>query len=75
MARRSKRSERPVSEQLRQAIRSSGQSLCQIAAASGTDDGQLSRFMRGERGLVTDSVDRVCSYLGLELRQSKRKGR
>lgn len=63
-----------VSGQLRRAIRECGQSLCQIADGSGVDDGALSRFMRGERGLTTKTLDRLCSYLNLELRQSKRKG-
>ena len=64
-----------LSDQLRQAIRDSGQSLCHIAGECGVDDGILSRFMRGERGLTTKTLDRLCAYLGLELRQSRRKGR
>ena len=70
-------SKRPknVSERLRLAIQRSGQSLCQIAHGCGVDDGVLSRFVRGKRGLTTKSVDRLCAYLGLELRESKRKGR
>ena len=75
LSRQSGRSARLVSEQLREAIRRDGRSLCQIAAASGTNDGQLSRFCRNERGLTTDTVDRLCAFLGLELRESKRKGR
>ena len=63
-----------VSKQLRQAIAESGQSLCQIAAGCGMNDGMLSRFMRGERGMTTKSLDRLCDYLQLELRPSKRKG-
>lgn len=63
-----------ASEQLREAIRAGGQSLCQIAKACGVDDGALSRFMRDERGLTTRSVDRLCQHLGLELRPIK-KGR
>ena len=64
----------PVSEQLRQAILDSGESYCRIAHGCGVNDGQLSRFMRGERGLTTATLDRLCAYLGLELRESKRKG-
>jgi transcriptional regulator with XRE-family HTH domain len=65
-----------VSDQLRKAIGDSGESLCQIAGGSGVNDGILSRFMRGQRGLTTKSVDRLCEYLGLELRESsRRKGR
>jgi transcriptional regulator with XRE-family HTH domain len=64
-----------VSDQLREAIQNSGESLCQIANGSGVNDGMLSRFTRGLRGLSTKSVDRLCDYLNLELRESKRKGR
>ena len=64
-----------VSDQLRQAIAGSGISLRQDARESGVNDAQLSRFMRNERGLTTATVDRLCEYLGLELRESKRKGR
>ncbi len=64
-----------VSAELRRAIRDSGQSLCQISAACGVDDGALSRFMRKRRGLTLRSVDALCRHLGLELRPSERKGR
>ena len=64
-----------VSDQLREAIRDSGESLCQIASGSGVNDGILSRFMRGLRGLTSKSMDRLCEYLNLELRESKRKGK
>jgi transcriptional regulator with XRE-family HTH domain len=64
-----------VSDQLREAIDDSGEKLCQIARGCGVDDGVLSRFMRDERGLTTKTLDRLCEYLNLELRESKRKGR
>ena len=64
-----------ISDQLRQAILDSGQTLLAIAKGCGVDNGALSRFMRKERDLTTRSVDRVCSYLGLELRKSKQKER
>ena len=64
-----------ISEQLRLAIINSGQSLLAISQGCGVDDGALSRFMRKERDLTTRSVDRVCGYLGLELRKSGQKAR
>ena len=64
-----------ISEQLRQAIIDSGQSLLGIAKGCGVDDGALSRFMRKERDLITRSVYKVCKYLNLELRKSKQKRR
>ena len=69
-----RRRQKPVSEQLRQAIRDSGLSLYGLGRQSGVNDGALSRFMRGERDLTTRSVDRLCKSLGLELRESKREG-
>ena len=65
---------KPVSEQLRQAIRDSGLSYYRLARECGVSDGGLSRFMRNERDLTARSIDRICSFLGLELRQSKQKG-
>jgi len=62
------------SEQLRQAIADSGMSLTQLALAAGTDDGALSRFMRGERGLSTRTIDKLCRQLKLELRKARGKG-
>ena len=70
-----KKPRRVFSDQLREAIRRSGQSLLGIAQATGVDDGILSRFMRNERGLTTRSIDKLCQYFGLELRESKQKGR
>lgn len=57
----------PIVSQLRDAIRTSGLSLGQLSAASGVNAGQLSRFMRGERGLTLDSAGAVCKALGIDL--------
>ena len=65
-----RKSKPAISDQLRQAIIGSGQTLLAIANGCGVDNGALSRFMRKERDLTTRSVDRVCSYLGLELQKS-----
>ncbi len=51
--------------QLRDAIRASGLSLTRLGAAAGVDPGQLSRFMRGERGLTLDSAGLICRTLGI----------
>jgi transcriptional regulator with XRE-family HTH domain len=65
---------KPVSGQLRKAIRDSGLSYYRLARECGVTDGALSRFMRDERDLTARSMDRICGFLGLELRQSKQKG-
>ncbi len=54
-------------DQIREAIRDSGQSLYQISQASGIAASQLSRFMRGERTLTLPAAARVCQSLHLRL--------
>jgi transcriptional regulator with XRE-family HTH domain len=56
-----------VVEQLRQAIRQSGQTLNQLSQQCGVGRDQLSRFLRGRRDLTLETADRVCQALGLEL--------
>jgi transcriptional regulator with XRE-family HTH domain len=60
-----------IQEQLRGAIKTSGQSLNQLGQAAGVDSGRLSRFMRGERDLTLEPVGRMCQILGLEFCQTK----
>jgi transcriptional regulator with XRE-family HTH domain len=55
-----------IQQQLRDAIQASGQSLNQLAQASGVDSGRLSRFMRGQRDLTLEGVSRLCQVLGLK---------
>ena len=63
-----------VSEQLRQAIKTSQYSRYRIWMETGVSQAALSRFMSGERSLTLDTVDVLADFLGLEL-FSKRKGR
>lgn len=63
-----------LSGRLRHFIRERGESLAGIARETGVNHGALSRFLRGERGLSTRSLDRLCAYLGLELRKVRAKG-
>jgi DNA-binding Xre family transcriptional regulator len=60
-----------VVEQLRDAIRTSGQSLTKLSEICGVGADRLSRFMRGERDLTFSAVERICTVLDLQL--SKRK--
>jgi hypothetical protein len=64
-----------ISDQLRRIIESSGQSWYRIAVESGVQQSSLSRFMRGERGLTTDSLDKIGAVLGLELKVRKKGGK
>lgn len=63
------------SKQLRQFISGRPESLAQIGRATGVSHAALSRFLRGKRGLSTKTLDRLCEYLRLELRQSGRRQR
>lgn len=68
----------PLTEQLRQAIKTCGETRYAIAKATGVDQSTLSRFVSGERGLSMEALDAVAEHLGLELadkRRPKRKGR
>jgi hypothetical protein len=61
------------SDQLRQAVRESELTRYAISVRTGIDQGTLSRFIRGERGMSLDSVDRLMDCLGLEIRPRHRK--
>jgi len=67
-----KREPQPVSEQLKRFIEERGASLAQIGRDTGVSHAVLSRFLRGERRLNTKTVDRLCEYLGVELRKVRR---
>jgi transcriptional regulator with XRE-family HTH domain len=69
-----KRSDQPtVSEQLRQLIASSVMSRYEIAMQTGVSQAALSRFMSGERGLTTLTVDRLGILFDLEIVPRARK--
>jgi transcriptional regulator with XRE-family HTH domain len=54
-------------EQLREAIEKSGESQYAIAKATGINQGNLSKFLSGERGMSLDNIDLLCDYLKLKL--------
>jgi transcriptional regulator with XRE-family HTH domain len=56
-----------LADQLRQAIRETGQSLTQLGKAAGLDSGRLSRFLRGEGDLSLTAAARLCQVLHLHL--------
>jgi DNA-binding Xre family transcriptional regulator len=65
-----------VSNQLRAAIKAATKrkTLYRIAKESDVAWAVLSRFLTGERPtLRTDTMDRLCDYLGLELRPKGRR--
>lgn len=63
---------RKLSEQLRHAIETCGESRYAIAKATGISESTLSRFISGERGLPMKTLDRLGEYLGLEITTRKK---
>lgn len=69
-----------LSDELRQAIERSGVSRYSIWQQTGIDQGSLSKFMDGERGLGIESIDKLADLLGLHIctadaERSRPKGR
>ena len=63
-----------VSDQLRAAIKAKDATLYRIAKDSDVDWGTLQRFLDGTRpNIRIETVDKLCEYLGLELRVKKGK--
>ncbi len=60
-------------ELFRDAIRDADCPLMEITRQTGIDHSQLSRFMRGERGLSITTAERVAAVVGLELKRFKSK--
>jgi transcriptional regulator with XRE-family HTH domain len=58
---------RPLSDQLRQAIKASGLTRYSIWQQTGIDQGTLSKFMAGGRGLSLASIDMLGGLLRLRL--------
>ena len=57
----------PLSQQLKAAIESCGQTLYSISQASGVAAPVLQRFMNGERGITLETAGKLAVYLGLSL--------
>jgi plasmid maintenance system antidote protein VapI len=60
-----------ISQQLKTAIKRSGESCYAISRATGIDKAALSRFMAGKRGLTSGSIDKLARYLGLKFTSKK----
>ena len=62
-----------ITDQLRKAIAETGQTHYRIGKEANIAPHMLDRFISGERPhLRTDTVNRLCEHLGLELRPIKR---
>ena len=60
-----------ISQQIKSAVQDSGLSLSAIAAAAGIPLTSLMRFMSGERGLTTATLDKLGPALGLAVTVKK----
>ena len=60
-----------IAEQLRVAVQEAmwkrGIQQAELARQAELSEGQVSRFLRGERGLSLESIDRLLDVLGLEI--------
>lgn len=61
------------SDQIRRLIETSGYSRYAICKATGLDNGAMSHFLAGHRGLSLDSLDALAGFLGLEVVRKKGK--
>ena len=64
-----------LSDELRQAIERSDVSRYSIWQQTGIDQGSLSKFMDGERGLSIESIDTIAELLGLHICTADAKSR
>jgi len=68
----------PILDDIRKAIEVSGKTRYRISKDTGISEGHLSELMAGTKGLSIEALERLASYLGLEIViQAKRpkKGR
>lgn len=63
------------SEQLRQAIEADPRSRYELCKASGMAPAAMSRFMNGQAGLTTTSIDKLLPALGLQLKRTRKAKR
>ena len=56
-----------ISGQLRWYLERSGQSTYRLERETGVSNAALSRFLRQNRGLTLETVDKLAKYLGLRL--------
>jgi transcriptional regulator with XRE-family HTH domain len=57
---------------LRREILDCGLSRYAISQRAGVSESILSRFVRGERGLSSESIDSLVEFLGLEVRPRRK---
>ena len=66
---------KPLSDQLRDAVRNADVTRYRIAQATGVTEGQLCRFVHGQSRLSLDTIDVLAKYLELEVVQRRKSRR
>jgi hypothetical protein len=56
-----------LSDQIREAIRQSGQSIYRVALSTKVEEKSLRRFMRRETGLSMKALDRLAAYFNMNV--------
>lgn len=56
-----------LSDQIRKCIATSGLTAYRLAREADVSEATLSRFLRGERAMTTDSLDRIAEVLRLDV--------
>jgi ribosome-binding protein aMBF1 (putative translation factor) len=64
-----------ILETVASAIRNSGKSRAEISRALKVDQTVLHRLVHEKGGCTIETLDKLCKYLGLELRPRRRKAR
>jgi hypothetical protein len=59
--------EQTFADQLREAVRRCGKTRYRISRESGIDEGTLCRFVNGDVGMRTATINILCRYLGARL--------
>ena len=67
------RQSQAISDQLRAAIRASGLTHYRIAKEAGISPSMLDHFIRGERSLRLETVDKIAAALGYRLAPAQRR--
>lgn len=62
-----------VTETLRKALERCGETRYRVSQETGIPESTLSRFVAGGRPLRGENIDKLCGYLGLELRHKSPK--
>jgi len=62
-----------ILDAIREAIEASGKTRYRIWKDTGISESQLSKLMRGKRGLSIEALERLAEYLDLEVVIRKRK--